>query len=482
MRRAQRNVQSSVKWAGVESILNILAALITTLVVGRIIGPEEFGIGSIAFLIGSFAEACVIMPLYEPLIQRRQLHRTLVDAAFTTMMATGAGVFLIIAGTAPLIAMLYDQPRLTNLLIVQGTTCLLAGARGVPEATMLRKLRFSQIALRTIIAKIASVVISVTAALLGMGAWSIILGNVVFSVGAAAMIVLMTKRLPRPTTSLGEVASLLSFGMFSLLDNLLWTAILRIFSFFVSYFQGVQALGELSIAFRINDAGWGLVLSIAGRLAFPMLSRIADDRQRLERSFLQGTRIVCVFVSPVFLGLAITSREIIDVVLGPAWPLASPALVAVCLVSQCTAVRLLAPATVKAVAKPYLLILPDVIGMVFVAVGCVAFRHAQFTTILWVWISFGVGALLLSLRTVQKAIGLNWLTQLGAMGPAIMPSLGMVAVVLGVGLLSLGVVSAITVLLLKVTLGGLVYVSILIALERRMLIDVLKGSGRPADP
>ena len=34
--------------------------------------------------------------------------------------------------------------------------------------------------------------------------------------------------------------------------------------------------------------------------------------------------MVCLVVAPVFLGLALTSREIVDLVLGPAWPLARP--------------------------------------------------------------------------------------------------------------------------------------------------------------
>jgi O-antigen/teichoic acid export membrane protein len=474
MRRSRRNIQSSVLWAGVESVVNILAALCVTLVVGRIIGPEEFGLASIAFLIGSFAELFVGTPFYEPLIQRRRLDRSLVDAAFTGMVATGAAVYLIILVSAPLFAWMYGLPELTTLLAVQGLTCLLLGVRGVPEAMMARKLRFSQIAVRTIIAKVASALVSVASALLWMGAWSIILGNVVFAVGTTAMVISMTKRMPRLTTRLSEVASLWRFGGLSLLDALLWGATPRLFNFFVSYFQGVRALGELSIAFRINDAGWTLIVAIAGRLALPMLSRVADDRERLERSFLQGTRIVYLVVSPIFLGLALTSREIIDLVLGPAWPLASPALVAVCLTSQCMVARMLAPATVKAIARPSLLILPSVIALLFITAGSIILRHADFRTFLWIWISFGVVLVICSLRALQKAIGTSWLTQLKPLGPAVLPSVGMSGLVYGVSMLGLSMPTW-TMLLLKVAVGGLSYVSLLVVLERPLLTELLKG-------
>jgi len=339
---------------------------------------------------------------------------------------------------------------------------------------MARKLRFGQIAVRTIIAKVASAVVSVAAALLGTGAWSIILGNVIFAFGTTAMVMAMTKRIPRLTTRLGEVASLWRFGMVSLLDALLWGATPRLFNFFVSYFQGVRALGELSIAFRINDAGWSLIVAIAGRLALPMLSRVADDRDRLERAFLQGTRIVYLVVSPIFLGIALTSREIIDLVLGPAWPLASPALVAVCLTSQCMVARMLAPPTIKAIARPSLLILPSVIALLFITAGCIILRHAAFNTFLWVWISFGAILVLCSLRALQKAIGTGWLTQLKPLGPAVLPSLGMCGVVYAAALLDLGL-STWAMLLLKAAVGGLTYISLVFVLERALLTELLKG-------
>jgi O-antigen/teichoic acid export membrane protein len=473
MRRSRRHIQSSVLWAGAESIVNILAALCATLVVGRVIGPEAFGLASIAFLVGSFAELFV-SALYEPVIQSRRLHRGLLDAAFAATLTSSAAIYLIILALAPLLANLYSQPRLTSLLAVQGMTCLFAGARCVPEAIMARKLRFRQIAARTIMAKVAGSLVSVAAALLGMGAWSIILGNVTFAFGAAAMVISMTKRLPRLTIGLGGAASLWSFGVFSLLDNLLWSATLRLFYFFVSYFQGLRALGELSIAFRINDAGWALILAIAGRLALPMLSRVADDRQQLEEAFLEGTRIVCLMVSPVFLGLALTSREIIDLLLGPAWPMASPALVAVCLVSECLAVRMLAPVAVKALGRPSRLIGYNVIGLIYMSAASIALRNFDFKTVLWAWISFGLVTVVCSLCMIQKLIGINWLTQLKPLGSAVLPSLGMCGVVYGVMILRLDL-SVGVILLLKVALSGLAYISLLVALERPLLKRFVEG-------
>jgi O-antigen/teichoic acid export membrane protein len=475
MSRFRRKFKASVVWAAFESMVHLLAALCITLVVGRIIGPAEFGLAAVAFLIGSFAEIFVSMPFYEPLIQRRRLTGRLVDAAFTAMVATGLGVYLLILVSSPLFAQTYEQPRLRYLLAVQGLACLFAGVRGVPEALMARKLRFSQIAVRNIVAKLSGAIVSLAAALAGMGAWSIILGNVVFAFGTTVLVISMTKRIPRFAIDVRGVASLWSFGMFSLVENLLWSAAQRLFCFFVSYYQGLQALGQLTIAFRISDAGWTFIYTVGGRLALPMLSRVAEDRKRLEQAFLQGTQMVSLIVCPVFLGLALTSPEIVNLLLGPEWPLATPALAAVSIFSLCIAIRLLADSAVKAVGKPSLLIMPNLLGLLYVSAGSFVMRNGDFQAQLWVWITFGFVFVMLSLRAVQKAIGTNWFTQLKPLGPAVLPSLGLCGAVYGITKLQLGV-SPVVLLPLKVALGALVYVSILVVLERPQLMLWLKGS------
>jgi O-antigen/teichoic acid export membrane protein len=441
-------------------------------VVGRIIGPTAFGLAAAAYLFGSLAEIFVATPFVDPLIQRRRLDRSVVDAAFTAMVAAGIVVYLLILAAAPVLAMIYDSPSLVGLVAAQGTTCLFLGVRGVPEAILARKMRFTLISVRSIVAKIASALVSVIAALLGMGAWSIILGNVSFAAGSTVMVLLVTRRMPRLAYLPEQMASLLSFGLFSLLDGVLWTATSRLYGFLVGYFQGLQALGELNIAFRINDTACSLIGAAATRLALPMFSRVANDRWRLEQAFLSGTRVVCLLVAPLFLGLIATSREIIEVALGPEWHLASDALIAVCIFSLMNFSRVLALPTVKAVAQPALLIRPNVIGLLYIAAGSLLLRHAGFDAVLSVWSSFGIVYVLCSLRMVQVAIGTDWLTQLKPLAASAGPALGMCAVLYVVAALH-PAIGTLAMLAVKIAAGGLTYVSLLVLLERPLLVQIL---------
>jgi O-antigen/teichoic acid export membrane protein len=481
MRRQRQNLRSSLVWVGAESFITILAAMCTTLVVARIIGPTEFGIAAVAYLVGSLAEVIVTTPFVDPLIQRRCLDNRLINAGFTAMFAAGLVLYLLILASAPLIARLYGHPALIGLLAAQGTTCVFLGLRGVPEALLARKLRFNLISIRGIIAKIAGAVVSLMAALAGMGAWSIILGNVAAAASSAIMIVFIVKRMPRLAYHPEQVRSLFSFGFFSLLDAVMWTAISRIFNFFIGYFYGVRVLGEFNIAFRINDTVCGLIGSATTRLAFPMLSRISSDRRRLEKDFLNGSRLVWVIVAPIFLGLAFTSSEIVDLTLGPEWRIASAALVAVCLFSLLAFSRLLAHPLVKAVGRPALLMGPNIAGLAYIFVGCLAFREAGFNALLGLWTSFGIIFVVCSINMVHRAIGMDWLTQMKPLMPATFPSLGMCLVLLVISATHPTMSMAIL-LLLKIGIGGITYLLLLAAFQRPLLLQILGRSAPACDP
>ena len=124
------DLKSSVLWVLVENVVTLLAAVLSTIFTAHIIGPEAFGVASIAFFVGSLAETLVNTPFAEALIQRSRLDVAVIDTAHTAMVFAGGVTFLLLCGLAPVIAWTYARPQLTALIMVQGCTCILLGLRG----------------------------------------------------------------------------------------------------------------------------------------------------------------------------------------------------------------------------------------------------------------------------------------------------------------------------------------------------------------
>lgn len=469
---ASKDLRSAVPWIAADSAITLATAVLLAVVVAKMIGPVAFGIAGTAYLLGSLAETFVALPFSEALIQRRGLDQRTTDAAFVGMLALGALAFAAMAALAVPLARSFDMPELVPLIVTQGSTCLLLGLRGVPEALLSRAFEFRALAIRNIVAKLASAGVGVALAVAGAGAWSIIGANVVFALASTAMVIAIAGRLPRLRPDRAAAFELLRFGVFSLADGLLWTATPRLFCFLVGHYQGIRALGLLAVGFRINDAMSSLIAAVTQRLALPIFSRTAEVPGQLDFAFQQGTKLTAMLSTPVFVGLAFVSSEIVELFLGPDWSGADTALVAVSIYSIANFARLLAPPAIKAVGKPQLLIWLNVVGLVYIGVGTVLAARGGFIAQLAVWSSFSVVYYTTSVILLGRATGMGWRAQSEPLlGPAV-ATLGMAAALWAAGNL-LGDASAPVALVAKIGVGIVSYAALLGLLEWRFLARML---------
>lgn len=472
-------LKSFLPWVVADSAVSLASAILLALVVARLIGPVEFGIGGTAILLGSIAETLVALPFSEALIQRRKLDTRISDAAFVGMAITGTLAFLALCALAVPIARAFGVPGLAALIVAQATTCLFLAARGVPEALLARKLRFKALAIRNIAAKFLSAVAALACVALGGGAWSIVLANIVFAATSTAMVLAMVARRPRFRPDAPAVWSLLRFGVFSLLDGLLWTATSRLFALMVGHSQGIRALGYLSVGFRINDAIGALLAAVTARIALPIFARTAEHPGQLAYAFRQGSKLTAMISAPIFVGLAMVSHEAIMIFLGPDWTPAATALIAVSLLSLTNFARLLAPPAIKAVGRPALLVWQHVIGLVYVAGATALVAHRGFDAQLLVWTSFGIVYFVVSVALMYRATGISWQDQLAPLVRPALATAGM-ALALWAADRALDGFSATGALAVKIAVGVVAYGVLLALLERRFLSRII-GIKIPAE-
>lgn len=470
MRRT--HMKSFLPWVVADSLVSLASAILLAFLVARLIGPVAFGIAGTAFLLGGLAEAFVALPFSEALIQRRNLDRRTTDAAFVGMLGFGLAAFAGMAAAAWPVAQAFATPELMPLILVQGLTCLLLGLRGVPEALLARDLQFRALAIRNIVAKGASTAVAVTLAFRGGGAWSIVLGNLAFALASTAMVLAIAPRLPRLRPDRAATWSLLRFGIFSLADGVLWTATPRLFAFLVGHYQGMRALGLLSVGFRINDALGSLLAAVTARIALPIFAREAETPGRLEPAFQTGTRLTVMLSTPVFIGLAFVSDEIVALFLGPEWADAATALVAVSIYSLANFARLLAPPAIKAVGRPQLLLWLNLVGLAYISLGTVATARFGFAAQLGVWSSFSLVYFTTSVLLLRQATGMGWRAQVAPLLRPTLAALGMAAALWVAGGFMPDAPPLMT-LAAKVGVGITSYVLLLGVFEWRFLCEIL---------
>jgi O-antigen/teichoic acid export membrane protein len=178
-------------------------------------------------------------------------------------------------------------------------------------------------------------------ALLGCRYWSLVGMAMANSIVAAAAVLLAVPWLPGPPRRRSGIKSMLHFGGLATCNSFVVFLAWNAEKLLLGRFWGADALGLYGRAYQLVTLPVQQLNTAVTGVAFPALSRIQHDAERLARSFLKGFSLLISSTIPITITCALFAEEIVRIVLGPKWTEAAPIF------------RLLAPvALVFAVANP----------------------------------------------------------------------------------------------------------------------------------
>lgn len=190
------------------------------------------------------------------------------------------------------------------------------------QSTATKNLQFKSLAIIDILAAVVSMLLSITLALQGYGVFSLIYGGLAqCAIVAIALIFLgwQQKLLPSFYFSYAAVKPYLSFGFHLLGSNILNYFNSRVDQLVIGALLGTQALGYYSMAFKLVLQPVARINPILTKVAFPILSKVQDDKTRLKRGYFRMLDLLASINTPLLFGIAAVAPLLIPVLLGDQW-------------------------------------------------------------------------------------------------------------------------------------------------------------------
>lgn len=329
-------------------------AFLSTVVLARLLTPEDFGLAGYALLVIGLLEVVRHLGIGTAIIyldddpERR-------DTAFWMSLA----VAIVLAGgtwvAAPAFAALFQEPRVTDLTRLLALHFPLAAFGTVQSALIDKELRFRRRLLPEIGKGAAKGGVAVVMALLGFGVWSILVGHLA---GTATLSLLLwgvsdyrpalrfSARLARPT---------LRYGVGYAGTEALGYALQNLDYLLIGRFLGAGALGIYTLAFRIPELVIKQSAGIIGSVSFPAFSQVRRDPGRLRAGYLRTVRLQASVLAPAALGLAIVADPMVAFVFGSRWLDVVPVLQVIAAYTWLRTLVFTAGSVYKAIGRPGLL-------------------------------------------------------------------------------------------------------------------------------
>jgi O-antigen/teichoic acid export membrane protein len=314
----------------------------TMMVLARLLSPEDFGLQGMVMVVIGFLGLFRDAGLGMATVQRLEVTHEQTSTLFWINSAFGAILATLCAALAPVLVAFYHEPRLYWIAVVSGAMFLFNGLSAQHSALLQRGMRFVTQAKIDVLSLAVGSGTGVVMALLGCRYWSLVGMALVNSIVGAAAVLLAVRWLPGPPSRRSGIRGMLHFGGLATCNSFVVFLAWNAEKLLLGRFWGADALGLYGRAFQLVTLPVQQLNTAVTGVAFPALSRIQHDAERLARSFLRGYSLLISSTIPITVTCALFAEEIVRVVLGPKWMEATPIF------------RLLAPvAVVFAVANPF---------------------------------------------------------------------------------------------------------------------------------
>lgn len=296
--------------------------LISTLILARLLIPQDFGLVALAMSLYFMVELLGNFSFDSAIIQRQHVDRTYYDTAWTLNTIYGFVSAAALIALAVPAAHFFGEPRLTSIIYVLAGISFFSRLENVAIVDFRKELQMHKLFWLQVPKKFISFLTTITIAFLYRSYWALVAG---ICAGAAVRVVSTYIAHPfRPRFNFSRFHELFGFSRWLLLSSLFGYANRRSANLIIGKVVGASSLGLYSISHELSNlTSTELALPISHAL-FPGYSKIASNLSSLKWYYLKTFSLMAFIALPIGAGLSVIAWDMVDVVLGEKWLEAAP--------------------------------------------------------------------------------------------------------------------------------------------------------------
>jgi len=350
-RLSQRVVHAGF-WAFALRITDRLFGLARTIVLARVLSPNDFGLFGIALLGLSALNTFSQTGFQAALVQKKGDIKPYLDTAWTVQVIRGFVLAGILFGIAPYVASFFGEPTAVLLLRVLGLSAIFQGLTNIGVVYFQKELEFHKRFIYMFSGTLADLGVAIPAALILRNAWALVFGLLAGNLVRMAVSYLIHPYRPRVWLDGPKVKELYTFGKWILGSSILVFLLNQGDDIFVGKLLGATMLGFYQIAYRLSNLSATEITHVISQVTFPAYSKLQDKLPQLRRAYLETLQVVSLFSFPIASGIFFLAPDFTRIFLGEKWMPMVPALQVLTLWGLIRSLGAIAGCLWQAVGKP----------------------------------------------------------------------------------------------------------------------------------
>ncbi len=463
----------ALMWSFFQAIAQRSVQFIVGVVLARLLFPDQFGLVGMLAIFIAVIRAFLDSGFGAALIQKREVSQSDICSIFYFNIVMGGVAVGLLWFAAPWIASFYHQPVLTHLTRALSLTIVIDSFGLIHSTLLTKEINFKAHTKISVIAGILSGIAGITLALRGYGVWSLVFQQITASLVSTVCLWSFNHWRPELIFSFDALAGMFGFGSRLLFSSILNQIFDNIYYIVIGKIYSAADLGFFSRAKTLNDVPTLTLSEMAGRVTFPVFSKIQDDRERLKRGVKKALTSLVLVNFPMMIGLAVIARPLVLVLLTEKWAAAIPYLQLLCIAGVLYPLHVVNLNLLQALGRSDLFLRLEVIKKMLIVINIAVTWSWGISAMIYGMIGLSVISYYLNSYYTGILIGYSFGEQVADLGPYLAVGVLMGLVVSAVGWLAYP--GNVSMLLVQIAAGVISYASICRLLRLTAFMEIWRG-------
>lgn len=421
-----QSVFSSLIWKFLERSGTQVVQFVVSIVLARLLSPEDFGLIAIIMIFIQLANVFVQTGFNSSLIQKKDTDELDFSSVFWGSLFVTVILYIILFFTAPFIATFYNRPLLTPVLRVLGLTLFLGTINSIQEAFIARNMLFKKLFYRSIGAAIPSGIVGISLAYIDFGVWALVAQQLSNMAIICVIMWFTVKWRPRFIFSFERVKSLFSYGWKLLVSALLDVGYNNLRSLVIGKMFAPATLGFYTRGNQFPNIIVSNINASIQSVMLPALSKEQDNLVKVKQMTRRAIKMSSFAILPMMAILAALAEPLVRIVLGEKWLPCVPFVQIYCFTYALWPIHTSNLSAVKAIGRSDIFLKLEIIKKIL-GLGVLLFTIFAFHSPIAIALGGAVAGIISSFINAhpnKKLLNYGYLEQVKDISPYLILSLG----------------------------------------------------------
>lgn len=319
MNHTGSSVFSNLIWRFAERCGAQAISFIVTIVLARMLAPEEYGVIALITVFITVLQVFVDSGLGNALIQKRDADDLDFSTVFYTNIAFCGMLYIFLFLYAPFIAMFFDDMSLTPLIRVLGITIIISGVKNVQQAYVSRNMMFKKFFFSTLGGTIAAAVVGISMAVLRCGVWALAAQQITNIAIDTIILWFTVKWRPKRAFSMDRLLGLFFYGWKLLISTLIDVIYNNLTELIIGK---IYSSADLAYYNKGKTFPYFIVVNVNNAIdsvLFPVMSSVQDNIENIRLMTKKSIKVSVYVMGPLMMGLAFTAESVVTLLLTDKW-------------------------------------------------------------------------------------------------------------------------------------------------------------------